>query len=440
MKKFQGRPLTLKVNESKDTQNDTSLTNTRTDPISSPVASFEGKMLAETNIPSEEFPKAKIGKHPSPYNPSPLLQQEIEMGPSPPSRNLNLDWYFKDTNLAEAHAVCELQMSLPRQPFVPRRLGTGFLAKYGEQYAGLFTNNHVLNEKKLDSIKKYELYASLHFRCSDDPESQRIWLDDYLENCFCFTCYILDVTFIKFEEDTIKCLRSNPKIAFLELRELDPITLGTIITVIQRPMDSVHTKIAAGPYIGEFGFDFLHQVSTNSRSSGSPVLFHVGEDINVIGIHKASIASERRNLAVSMQAVLYALNYCIEQYYEPEQFVFICNPKFDECMEELEIAGKRLSIFKAGDNGWPVYPYSDRAIVCRGLSIQMTGIWFIPTKHGWYWTAADHLLPNHAINWMAVTQLTITGGDYNNYTMADDAVLQIMEELPEINYLRSGMG
>ena len=142
-----------------------------------------------------------------------------------------------------------------------------------------------------------------------------------------------------------------------------------------------------------------------------------------------------------MQAVLNALEYCMGQYYKVETFTIVHNFKRENCKDRLKIAGATLSMSDVGKKPWPVYCYVSAviqksvtntacAIVQKDnintaeVQKDTTNLMFIPTRHGWYWTPAERLLPNHSINWMAVTQSNI--------------VHLVMEEMCKfnVNYLK----
>ena len=107
------------------------------------------------------------------------------------------------------------------------QMGTAFLGKflYHNKFVyGLFTNNHVLNEEKLDDKEEYVI---LEF---ESPQFGKQEKKLSLKNTFRFTCPVLDVTFIQIDEEKQREFKN-----FLELRFEWMGKKGDKILVMQNP-------------------------------------------------------------------------------------------------------------------------------------------------------------------------------------------------------------
>lgn len=331
------------------------------------------------------------------------------------------DYVFADCYYDEAYAVCRVNVLLQNT----LKQGSGFLAKYGEYY-GMFTNNHVLKEEHLDGdiLKK----LTIEFKCKDSTE---VTFEIDVKNHFRFTCPLLDVTFFKFTKNQYDKIKKSAKIKFLELCKLDSQlpSEGNKILVIQRPNGSECTKFAEEytektETMIEYGFDFTHQVSTDTGSSGSPVFIkNDKEELKVIGIHKCALESANFNVAVTLQTVLNAL----DKHIAKESPTLILNPIKEGCSVEKVVCGHTLSRHTAGETNWCSYKY-DSAKFSEEKD-EHFHVWLVSTSHGWYWTATDHLITSYPINWMTATQSKIVGGKYNGYELKNDTLLSIIKEL-----------
>ena len=325
------------------------------------------------------------------------------------------------------YAVCQVEYKY-RDKCGKQRAnhGSGFLGIYNKHH-GLFTNNHVLNEFWLNNLDE----VTLKFDILDvEFEEHKI----NIARCFWFTCPLLDATYIKFSDD--HSVFKSKLIKFLDLEGLVAPCPDEeeSIAVIQRPSGSACTMISKGIFKEKFGFDFKHEASTDEGSSGSLVITYNNKAAKLIGIHKSASKISAHNTAVSLQAVLNSLNLHIESLTSCN----ICNPKFKDCKEKLDIPGSELSLSKTCiiKEDWSSYQYSSVKFVKDKNSVTFKLMMFVPTSHGWYWTPTDVYLENHPQNWMEVTQLKIVGGIYHDYKVEDKAIHAMMQCLPAVGCWR----
>jgi len=152
--------------------------------------------------------------------------------------------------------------------------GTGFFieipipSKKNPTY-GLITNNHVLNKNHLKTGKSFKIYTALN-----KNESIEIQIN---EEDFVFTSELIDITFIELNDEIIDEIKPR----FLHPSPKDAKVNDSII-IFQYP--NTEYSLAHGSIKEIHGFNYYHQVSTDSGSSGSPLL---NEKFEVVGIHKS---------------------------------------------------------------------------------------------------------------------------------------------------------
>ena len=279
-------------------------------------------------------------------------------------------------------SVCQLEL--------PDGNATGFLGKFlcnNTLIYGLFTNNHVLNEKMLADCDKY-VYLKFDFR---KKKLRLRW-----KSTFRFTCPVLDVTFIHLE-DTATQLHETFECKFLAC---DFNWMGKEeeqLLVVQNPQGCRDLQVASGSFYKKHGFDIFHKASTDYGSSGSPLVTLNGI---VIGIHKKRAAenSDQYNVAVSTKAVLAAI--C---HFKSLPRKLVSNPKSLDSKYEDQILEQNLRQVKEN---------CKYGIIYQGSETHGSKIWFVPTSHGWYWTPTDPLKEKLDVNWMSVQSLKVTGDNY----------------------------
>ena len=287
--------------------------------------------------------------------------------------------------------------------------GTGFLGKFlcnNEICHGLFTNNHVLTEEMLADSDNH---VNLNF------ESVKSGVRLSLKNSFRFTCPLLDVTFIRFEEDVVKAVHEL-KCEFLTVHFNWTGKKGDQLLIIQNPGSCSGLQVASGAFYRMHGFDILHKASTDYGSSGSPLFTCDGK---VIGIHKRRSAKEtdHYNIAVSAKAVLGAI-YNFKTL--PKRL--ISNPRALSKQYEDQIFQQKL--IRATSTEPSRYAIMYVSSATRFIVTLITPIWFIPTSHGWYWTPTDPF-GKEDVNWMSVHNLKVIGGYWHNIEPADKNIVII---------------
>ena len=171
--------------------------------------------------------------------------------------------------------------------------GTGFFCKLPirNNYLNvLLTNNHVINEKFLDTKKELKIEYLKHNK-----------IINLNKNRFKFTNSDNDFTIIEIlDEDLIN--------DFFEVEEYinENDCLNKEISIIQYPKGD-DISLANG-IIQAFDNKFIkHSASTEQGSSGSPIIFF--NNIKVIGIHKGFNKKENINLGIFINKIIQRINF-----------------------------------------------------------------------------------------------------------------------------------
>ena len=259
--------------------------------------------------------------------------------------------------------------------------GTGFFGvicdrRKGFQLHGLFTNNHILDYPDLD--EKLEATCILY-------REGRKWPLTLSKNNFCFTCRVLDATFISLTQQQVEEVKKYA--TFLQIRcgAVDSNTSGEEmgVMVVQYPhcgpQGQSHGKITK-----DMGCDFFHNASTEEGSSGSPVVDTRG---NVVGIHKGY--DDADNVAVKLQHVVDAV---VKDHERGPTLI----PK--EPISFKKHAEKERILIKHG----LVRAIENEPMVFR---LENHEIWFERTAHFWYWTFDEpHPKERRWYHWRKVVQ------------------------------------
>ena len=313
---------------------------------------------------------------------------------------LPLDEYVSQGNVPRStlekvsKGVCEVMLDNGNR-------GTGFLAKFtrfnGSWLYGLFTNNHVVSEGNLADDKTF----TIHFDAVSD--GTKLVETVSTTGTFRFTCPILDVTFVRFEDEDRKRL-SSKGCQFLEVELEWKGNENDQLFVLQYPKRHILCS-ADGPFLQNYGFNMFHLVSTDSGSSGSPVALFNGM---VIGIHKSAPKSDnlQYNIAVAIKAVVKA----IRPFFRAPEIatqVFCNYVSIDQ-----DYAAKLLTF---GLQKVPLKQDSKFQLMYVSQAKE-TSIWYVPTSHGWYWTPAPTYPFAKIPNWMSVSQHEVVGGEWDGQT------------------------
>lgn len=277
--------------------------------------------------------------------------------------------------------------------------GTGFFGviRLGErQRYGLFTNNHVIGQNNLCS--GYGITCILGINGEREIE---LPVESY-----CFTCKLLDVTFIEVTNQKREEIKSIGY-RFMGIGMPEPPAEGEQIFILQHPRGE-DLSIAASVVKQLQGFNIHHKVSTDYGSSGSPVMNASG---CVIGIHKIRCERLNCNVAVEMASVVKAIHKDIIKRGQHNNAVPSCTPDWSQAqLNQLPLIGLRqlsTNLF--------VSP-AERLL---GMVI-ITPIWFYWTCSFWYWTPTNP--EDDAVNWMRISPndgLKVIGGLWHGETPAD---------------------
>ena len=219
-----------------------------------------------------------------------------------PNQNVHLDVGYLSimakegiTNLMKS-TICLIEIDEP--------LGTGTFIKLPipskeKPMYGLMTNNHVLETKHIKPGNS--------FIVNINGNKTKVNLN---EHDFIFTSEFIDVTFIQLNNKSIGDIKSIcPSLKFIEPSN-NGCSENERVYVFQYPEGVL--SYANGRIQSISGFNYYHIASTKGGSSGSPLL---NKDMDVIGIHKAGIESEKQNVATNINIIIYAIRTLYEKRY-----------------------------------------------------------------------------------------------------------------------------
>ena len=295
-----------------------------------------------------------------------------------------------------SRGVCELTVEIGDDSDKKKRhhRGTCFLGKFEVRYYpvfGLFTASHVLGEAEIHNpnTKVTIDYPGLEAK---HPCHYKLKIQD---SPFCFTCPLLDVTFIEFKKDLPTAL-SKEGFQFLHVYTQWHGPIGTDFHVLHYP-GALHDTVqyfSSGHLEKYNGLHLFHSASTGEGSSGAPILV---ESCDVVAIHTAMSddAKNNCNVAVSATSVFDVLIAKRNEFRasSPVQSLFVPH---HPTMNELQRLGEQLKSLKlemqkarAKENqtGPPKIPFyfTHNGLMVAGENDPIP-IHFVLTSHGWYWS------------------------------------------------------
>ena len=199
---------------------------------------------------------------------------------------------------------------------------------------------------------------------------------------FCFTCPVLDATFISLTQQQVAQVEQNGKFLEILLGSVNRYTSEKIETVmvVQYPHGGRQGQ-SHGQITSDWHCDFLHNASTEVGSSGSPVVDTNG---NVVGIHKGR--HEAVNIAVKLKYVVDALmkDHTRGLTHIPREPISFQKHK------EIEGILHGHGLFRATEAD---------SVVFR---LRHEDIWFQRTAHFWYWTSDSNHLEGAWSHWRQI--------------------------------------
>ena len=266
--------------------------------------------------------------------------------------------------------------------------GTCFLGKFQVEHGlvfGLFTASHVLGEAE---IRDPNTKVTIDYPGLESKHSCQYKLE-IQDSPFCFTCPLLDVTFVEFKKDLVTTL-SKEGFQFLHVytQWLGPV--ATEFNVLHYPGEQHdHIQYFSSGHLEKYnGLHLFHSASTGEGSSGAPILV---ESCEVVAIHiaKCEDAKNNYNVAVSATSVINVL--CKQQRFQASDPV-THHPTKDELQTlEEQLKSLKLEMQKArakeNQDDPPKIPFyfTHKGLMVAGENDPIP-IHFVLTSHGWYWS------------------------------------------------------
>ena len=160
---------------------------------------------------------------------------------------------------------------------------------------GLITNNHVLNSELLNdpnfefNIILKKINKEITYKIRDNLKYSKL----------IFTCQLIDITFIQFNETLIEQIGEDNFLIQEDIKE----SANRNFILIQYPK-GFGPKFSIGKIDDIHGFNYIHTCSTDGGSSGSPLL---SENLKVIGVHKGASDKRNNNIATRFSIIDYAI-------------------------------------------------------------------------------------------------------------------------------------
>lgn len=314
--------------------------------------------------------------------------------------------------------------------------GLGFLCKFPLKKEprkfvhGVLTTNYTLS---VNNLRANQVTLTFVTNVGGQKRSFQTNIDPLQR--FCFTCPILDATFIHITGPEVAQLTSHKRL-FLELSTDWEGTRNEEVLVVKQQVGN-KSRFANGKFMRYHGINFLHTSSTEVGSWGSPIALRDGK---VVGLHKRKAPQNTGSfeVALSTKTLVEALWPHCETVNLAASLV--TNPIRFNSESESRIVENGLTKCAALDNKSLIFvsptddDQDDMELDDEGYLRQKTKtdeekaadekryispIWFVPTSHGWYWTPTDPFDRSMETNWMSISERYVRGGPHHKKKMLE---------------------
>lgn len=314
-------------------------------------------------------------------------------------------------------------------------VGTCFLGKFDiptpqRPTFGLFTAYHVLGEKEIRDRAQYRFTITNRGLPLNSVRPELLL--PIGSTTFCFTCPLLDVTFIEFDQHLIDDVVKEKNLDFLHMYTGWNGKVGEMFHVLHYPRGS-DQYFSTGHLETYYGLHLFHSASTEDGSSGAPIMIADEEHCRVVAIHTAQSksCSENYNVAVATESVFNALKPALEASHNVRSHSGAHDVQVSHHPTQKEMKGLKNEIHRKGLK----LDLKNREEPARIPSyfvhpgVRVTGvqetvkIYFVLTSHGWYWSAIAPDNPEREPNWVSATathKVFGRGSEYEGKTVVEE--------------------
>eukprot|EP00833_Pecoramyces_ruminatium_P014813 jgi/Orpsp1_1/1188845/evm.model.d7180000067674.1 len=235
---------------------------------------------------------------------------------------------------------------------------------------GLMTCNHVIKSEQLIENFKFDI-------CMKNKGKKTIILNECYFNgrYLLFTSPIIDITFIQLSKKLITELglkKGNFLIPCANYENNENL-YNHSVWAVQYPKGDCHFSFGIIKSVN--GFDYLHNISTDEGSSGSPL---INGNFEVIGVHKSKRPGLDKNEGINIATNFSAIEYAIRLLYDNRSLINIKKARISpKILDENEIEKlKRCGILMINNEVFVIPKYDDSS----------REIYLYRSNHSWYWT------------------------------------------------------
>ena len=250
------------------------------------------------------------------------------------------------------------------------------------------TNNHILNQKQLNSSSKDLIFKISFKKKIINSEGGKLILENkegFVINSndiiFSFIDELIDVTFIELSDKKINEIKPHfLKPCNKNCMKNDPIM------VIQYPINNNSTinsdtdvnhytqrlSIGIGYIKYLSGINYCHTSSTFFSSSGSPLINNL---LEVVGIHKSYNTDENENYSINILVAIYAISTTYERKYNKNE---ISNTfSIPETLSDKKVKSLNKHLLIQQENK-KIFKYEGNKVIPPLLLFR--------TNYAWFWT------------------------------------------------------